>query len=308
MRGAAQRERARVGVGRVHAPQVHARRPERDRAGARAASPAALIMRRARAARRRASTPRACAAEPRFTATAAMLLGVLVQEQLARRDVGERRRVAGLVAAAGGGQLEPDAEAQAGRGQLLVGGVEDHVAEAVAGRARARAARRAPPARAGARRRPGPRSRSGLPTPASGAPPASAAATGAKMSRPWKVADTGSRRCGERPTSTASTTPPRRSAASDSSPLSGPTRIRSLGRGAQRDRAAGVGAARRRPSDRRRRGARRAGGTGRRCAASGRRRARRDARTPWVTSITRARGQSRAMTAWQTPTNSSSSP
>ena len=37
----------------------------------------------------------------------------------------------------------------------------------------------------------------GSPAAASGAPAASAAATGAKMSRPWNVADAGSRRCGE---------------------------------------------------------------------------------------------------------------
>ena len=62
----------------------------------------------------------------------------------------------------------------------------------------------------------------GSPAPASGAPAARCAATGAKRSRPWKVADVGSRRCGERATSTASTAPPKRSTASASRPLSGP--------------------------------------------------------------------------------------
>ena len=58
-------------------------------------------------------------------------------------------------------------------------------------------------------------------------PAARAAATGAKMSRPWNVAEAGSRRWRERPMSTASTAPPNRATASDSRPLSGPTRMRS---------------------------------------------------------------------------------
>ena len=46
------------------------------------------------------------------------------------------------------------------------------------------------------------------------------------MSRPWKVAETGSSRCGERVMSTTCSTPPQRSQARLSSPLSGPTRMR----------------------------------------------------------------------------------
>ena len=49
------------------------------------------------------------------------------------------------------------------------------------------------------------RRRSASPTSASGSPAASAAATGAKMSRPWNVRETGCRRSGESPMSTAST-------------------------------------------------------------------------------------------------------
>ena len=60
-----------------------------------------------------------------------------------------------------------------------------------------------------------------------GRPPARCAATGAKRSRPWKVAETGSSRHGEAEISTASATPPKRSAAGMSSPLSGPTSSRS---------------------------------------------------------------------------------
>ena len=76
---------------------------------------------------------------------------------------------------------------------------------------------------------------SGSPASASSAPRARWAATGAKMSRPWKVADTGSSRCGERLMSTARSTPPQRSHARLSSPLSGPTSTRpSLARSATR--------------------------------------------------------------------------
>ncbi len=51
---------------------------------------------------------------------------------------------------------------------------------------------------------------SGSPASASSAPVARCAATGANRSRPWKVADTGSRRWGEREMSTTWSTPPQR--------------------------------------------------------------------------------------------------
>ena len=56
------------------------------------------------------------------------------------------------------------------------------------------------------------------------------------MSRPWNVLETGSSRHGESPMSNASSTPPKRSAASISSPLSGPDQPALAG--AQRDGAA----------------------------------------------------------------------
>ena len=68
---------------------------------------------------------------------------------------------------------------------------------------------------------------SGVPASASASPPARRAATGANRSRPWNVADTGSSRHGECEISTASATPPKRSAAGISRPLSGPTSMRS---------------------------------------------------------------------------------
>ncbi len=66
----------------------------------------------------------------------------------------------------------------------------------------------------------------GSPASARVAPSARWAATGAKRSRPWKVAERGSSRNGERESSTASVAPPSRSSARESSPLSGPTRKR----------------------------------------------------------------------------------
>ena len=160
-----------MGVGRVHAagarvaaePEARARGPGRrsrscvQRRSARAAS---------HATRDRSSSPRcdragASAARAVVDGDGRHPLGVLVQDQLARRDVGERRRVAGLVAAPaasaragrrGAGRRRPAARGAASR---------IDVAEAVARRGRARAARRAPPAPVGARARASPRSRSG---------------------------------------------------------------------------------------------------------------------------------------------------
>jgi SulP family sulfate permease len=68
---------------------------------------------------------------------------------------------------------------------------------------------------------------SGGPASPSGSSAASLAATGANTSRPWNVAETGSSRQLEAEMSTASTMPPKRSAAGISRPLSGPTRYRS---------------------------------------------------------------------------------
>ena len=169
-------------------------------------------------------------------------------------------------------------------------------------RARAPPAHRPRPAAWGARPPPAPPGSHGSPASASAAPPASRAATGAKMSRPWKVAATSGSANGERPMSTASTTPPARSAASDSKPLSGPTSNR--------------------PSPARRATPRRSpptpGSTTARWTPTGRygsapARIIAPARTSWrgtrwTRSITRASGQIPAITAWQTPTKSSSSP
>ena len=89
--------------------------------------------------------------------------------------------------------------------------------------AAARAARAPPPS-------------SGSPASRSAAPAASRAATGANTSRPWNVADTGSSRKGDREISTASATPPKRSAAGIRSPLSGPDEDPVLLRDPQRHR------------------------------------------------------------------------
>ena len=77
---------------------------------------------------------------------------------------------------------------------------------------------------------------SGAPAEASGAPPASRAATGAKMSRPWKVAETGSSRHGEAEISTASATPPNCSAAGAEQAVVRPDQQAALLGGPQRQR------------------------------------------------------------------------
>ena len=87
-------------------------------------------------------------------------------------------------------------------------------------------ARRLSPSTSGAaasRRVQSPRDRCGLPASSGAAPSARWAATGANTSRPWKVAETGSRRNGVALTSTAKSTPPAACAAGHSRPLSGPT-------------------------------------------------------------------------------------
>ena len=123
------------------------------------------------------------------------------------------------------------------------------------------------------------------------------------MSRPWKVGETGSRRSGERPTSTASATPPSRSQTGISSPLSGPDQQPVLLDGAHGDRAAP---------------ARAAGADARvddreddRVGQVGERGAQHDRAGVHVVAGDRVGqvdhprlGQRRAITAWQTPTNS----
>ena len=140
----------------------------------------------------------------------------------------------------------------------------------------------------------------GEPTASSSRPAASLAATGAKMSRPWNVADSGLSQSSLLVSAYASLTPPSASAACISSPLSGPTKKwspwvrKAIGR----------------------RGPPTPGSTTARITAlsgmygsvlrsttapastsrSGR---------PWVTSMTRTSGASRAMTPRQTPAKSS---
>ena len=79
---------------------------------------------------------------------------------------------------------------------------------------------------------------SGVPASASASPAASRAATGANRSRPWNVAETGSSRHGEVEISTASTTPPKRSAAGMQQAVVGADEQAVVERGAQRDGAA----------------------------------------------------------------------
>ena len=150
-----------------------------------------------------------------------------------------------------------------------------------------------------ARARTSPAGSHGSPASPSAAPPASRAATGAKMSRPWNVADTGGSANGERPMSTASTTPPARSAASDSSPLSGPTSNRPSA-SPQRDAAPVASDARIDHSEMH------AHREVRQRATQDQRPGRTSPRgTQCTRSITRASGQMPAITAWQTPTKSS---
>ena len=66
------------------------------------------------------------------------------------------------------------------------------------------------------------------PAASTGGPAARCAATGMKMSRPWKVAVTESSHRSVFVRLTAATTPPASSAAHDSSPLSGPTKTEPL--------------------------------------------------------------------------------
>ena len=118
-----------------------------------------------------------------------------------------------------------------------------------------------------------------------------------------EAADIGSSPLRLEPISAASATPPKRSAASHSNPLSGPTSRRSSP--AQRSATA-------------RRDEPTPGSTTARCTpagmyASARRRTCAPARTSWrsmpcVTSMTRTAGAICAITPWQTPTKSSSSP
>ena len=165
-------------------------------------------------ARRRRRSPRVAAASPRLTASASRRRRP--RRAAARRA--PRRRTSARSAPRGGCPRRLDrrgaAELEAAAGEL--------------GRARRRArccrtGRRTPPAstsapsssraRGSSRRTSRPASTGSPPSP-SAAPAARRAATGAKMSRPWNVADTGSSRNGERAMSTASDTPPKRSAAS----------------------------------------------------------------------------------------------
>ena len=166
------------------------------------------------------------AASPRFTAIASSAVGVLVQDHVAGADVGERLRERRDEALAADVDLDCRAERQARAGQVRV--------------ARRRATRCRTGPRPGRARRPLLRASPAAATGASGARPARRAGPHPPARRPppvgppparrcrapWNVADTGSRRWGERLMSTASTTPPHDSHARLSRPLSGPTSAR----------------------------------------------------------------------------------
>ena len=180
--------------------------------------------------------------------------------------------------------------------------VEHDVAEAVEADGVGDERARPPAAASGMSRRHDSSGSIGSPASLSSAPAASAAATGAKMSRPWNVAETGSRRWGERlevdRLEDAAEALRRRAeqavVGADEEPV--------LLGGAQRDRAA----ARRRPRVDDREVDARAGERQR--AAQHQRPVRTSWRgMPWVMSMTRASGAIRAMTPWHTPTKSSSS-
>ena len=162
---------------------------------------------------------------------------VLVEEQPARGDVRERARDDAADAARARAGRDRLAEPQAALHQVVVAGVEDRVAERVGAddvgdqRLRLLARRRL------LERSTSSAGSSGVPAEASGAPPASRAATGAKTSRPWNVAETGSSRHGDAEISTASATPPNRSAAAHQQAVVGADEQAVLLDRAQRDRA-----------------------------------------------------------------------
>ncbi len=200
------RELAGPLVGRVGAAVVHSR--PADHRG----------RRRTSASGRQVERPRGVAAIDRQGQRA---VGVLVEDQLAGPHIGEGLCVGGQVALARGLDLDAPAQPDAGaRGHVVVG-VEPDVAEAVDHQGVRHQA--SPPRCAAQAARPGSSASgsSGSPASASSAPRARWAATGAKMSRPWKVADSGSRRWGERVMSTATSIPPQRSAARLQQPVVG---------------------------------------------------------------------------------------
>ena len=231
-------------------------------------------------------------------------LGVLVDEQLARRHVGEGVRVGGQRRARPAPR-PPPARRASGRCRRAARGPR-RATRCRSGRITSACATSAPRPRARLGAAPAARSSSGSsgsPASASSAPAARWAATGANTSRPWKVADTGSSRCGERVTSTASATPPQRSQARLSSPLSGPTSMRPSPAAQRHARGARCPPAGPPPPR-----ARPPACTAACCAARSRRGARRSGVIPWVTSTISALGWIERITPWQTPTNSSSRP
>ena len=211
VRGSPQRESLGPLVGRVHGAVVDPRARRSSRAQAHlGVGLHAEHRRRVAAVHRERERP----------------VGVLVHEQLARRHVRERVGVGGEPPPVAYLDLHVSSQPQAAALEVLVIHVERDVAVAVAQQRMGHERPVLVRAAAAARDRTSSPGSSGSPASASSAPAAIRAATGANRSRPWKVADTGSSRCGERVTSTARDTPPQRSHARLSRPLSGPTSTR----------------------------------------------------------------------------------
>ncbi len=129
------------------------------------------------------------------------------------------------------------------------------------------------------------------------------AATGANRSRPWKVAVTGCRRKGEVVRSTAAAAPPQASRTGPRTPLSGATKTRSssfasTATGRRSDPTPGSITATCTPGS--------AKGTAFAITTAPWRTACRG--SPWVMSMIRTSGAIRAITARQTPANSSAVP
>ena len=274
--------------------EVVARRCSRGRPSTRS--------RRARCGpRRRARAPRCSRGRAAVDRQRERPVGVLVEQQLARRDVGERRRVVrGLVVdATRCAEPQPGSRpARRARRRACTlpkrskrERVGDEAAVVVASGARAARSRRARRRRSGRRR------------PPSGAPAARCAATGAKMSRPWNVADDRLEAVRRARDVDGLDRAAEALGGEREQPVVGPDEDAVLLGRAQRDRAplaADLGVDDREVHARREVGQRAA-------QRSARPSARRGASMPWVRSMTRASGAMRAMTPWQTPTNSSSS-
>ena len=263
--------------------RAHARRPDR---GPRRRA-------RARAARRADAAVHRERERP---------VGVLVDEQLARLHVGEglaRRSQRAPLTAIGCAEPQPE------RRELLVLDVEHRRCRS--GRCSRRGRRSRPPRRARAacssvdERRPG---RSARPRRRAARPRRARAATGAKMSRPWNVADAGSRRCGE---SADVDRLDRAAEARDREATAARCRGR---RGSGPSSATRTATARRSPPTSRVHTARWTPGgqygSARRSTSAPERTSWRG--MPWVRSMTAAPGAIRAITPWQTPTKSSARP